>query len=312
MRALTEEDVGKLLSLEQLIPAVEAALVAFSRGEIQQPLRSVLPVPQHHGLWGLMPAVWGDLMGIKLVTLFEGNGANGLPTHQASIQLFSAVTGEPLLVMDGRLITELRTAAVTAVAVRLLTSPGVRSLAILGSGVQARSHLQALKLVRNFTDIRVWSRTAANAERFAIEAGGRSMPLEDAVRGADVVVSVASTETPLVHGASLKSNAFVAAVAAVGLKRRELDDDAMLASTVVVESRDSALAESGDIVSSGAPDLRRTRRTALWRSPVAPAGPPHRLQVARHRRYRSRRRPAGLRGAQSQKLTNSAPSRYLH
>lgn len=253
MRALTEEDVGKLLSLEQLIPAVEAALVAFSRGEIQQPLRSVLPVPQHHGLWGLMPAVWGDLMGIKLVTLFEGNGANGLPTHQASIQLFSAVTGEPLLVMDGRLITELRTAAVTAVAVRLLTSPGVRSLAILGSGVQARSHLQALRLVRNFTDIRVWSRTAANAERFAIEAGGRSMPLEDAVRGADVVVSVASTETPLVHGASLKSNAFVAAVAAVGLKRRELDDDAMLASTVVVESRDSALAESGDIVSSGAP-----------------------------------------------------------
>lgn len=251
MRVLTEEDVSKLLSLEQLIPAVEEALIAFSRGEIQQPVRSIVPLPQHHGLWGLMPVVWGDVMGIKLVTLYEGNLTRGLPTHQASIQLFSAVTGEPLIVMDGRLITELRTAAVSAVATRLLTAPDVRSLAILGSGVQARSHLKALQLVRDFTDVRVWSRTAANAERFAVETGAQSLPLEKVIRGADVVISVANTETAVVRGEWLKSNAFVAAVGAVGLHRRELDDDAMQSSTVVVESRESAVKESGDIVSSG-------------------------------------------------------------
>jgi thiomorpholine-carboxylate dehydrogenase len=254
---LTEEDVGKLLSLEQLISAVEHALIAFSRGEIQQPIRSVLPVPQHNGLWGLMPAVWGELMGIKLVTLFEDNAAHEIPTHQASIQIFSAVTGEPLVVMDGRLITELRTAAVSAIATRLLTAPDVRSLAILGSGVQARSHFKALQLVRNFTDVRVWSRTPAHAERFAkeipTEAGARCLPLEEAVRSADVVISVASTETPIVRGAWLESNAFVTAVGAVGLRRREVDDDAMQSAAVIVESRDSAIEESGDIVSSGAP-----------------------------------------------------------
>jgi ornithine cyclodeaminase/alanine dehydrogenase-like protein (mu-crystallin family) len=253
MRLLTEEDVSKLLSPEQLLPAVEAALIAFSRGEIQQPVRSILRVPQHHGGWGLMPAVWGDVMGIKLVTLFEDNAAHGLPTHQATIQLFSAITGEPLVVMDGRLITELRTAAVTAVAVRLLTSPDARSLAILGSGVQARSHLRALRLIRNFTDIRVWSRTPANAARFANEAGGLSLPLEETIRGADVIIAVANTETPLVHGAWLKPNAFVAAVGTVGLHRRELDDETMQSSSIIVESLDSALQESGDIVHSGAP-----------------------------------------------------------
>jgi ornithine cyclodeaminase/alanine dehydrogenase-like protein (mu-crystallin family) len=250
MRVLTEEDVSRLLSLEQLIPAVEQALIAFSRGEIQQPARSIMPVPQHQGLWGLMPAVWGDLMGIKLVTLYEHNTV--LPTHQASIQLFSAITGEPLVVMDGRLITELRTAAVSSVATRLLTSPDVRTLAILGSGVQARSHLKALQLVRSFTDIRVWSRTYANADRFAAEVGGRSLPLEEAIRGAEVVVSVANTEEPIVRGEWLRPDAFVAAVGAVGLRRRELDDDTMRSSIVVVESRESAMRESGDIVCAGA------------------------------------------------------------
>jgi len=251
MLVLSESDVRSLLSLEQLLPAMEAALTSLSRGGVQQPVRSILPIPQHQGMWGLMPVVWNEVMGIKLVTVFEENTAPGLSTHQATIQLFSAVTGEPLVVMDGRLITELRTAAVSAVATRLLTSPNVKSLAILGSGVQARSHLQALKLVRNFTDVRIWSRTSQNAAALAEEVGARATTLEEAQRDADVVVAVASTTTPVVHGAWLAPHAYVNAAGAVGPQRRELDDATMQA-TVIVESREAAVKESGDIISSGA------------------------------------------------------------
>jgi thiomorpholine-carboxylate dehydrogenase len=251
MLVLSEDDVRSLLSLEQLLPALEDALIALSQGKVQQPVRSVLPIPEHHGLWGLMPVVWKDVMAIKLVTVFEQNAAHNLPTHQASIQLFSAITGEPLAVMDGRLITELRTAAVSAIATRLLTSPDVTSLAILGSGVQARSHLRALALVRTFTDVRIWSPTAQHAAALAEEFGARATTLEAAQHEADVVVSVASTTTPIVHGAWLAPHTYVNAVGAVGPHRRELDDAAMNA-TIIVESREAALQESGDIISSGA------------------------------------------------------------
>jgi len=251
MLVLAESDVAKLLSLEQLLPAMEAALIALSRGEVRQPVRSSVPVPEQHGMWGLMPAVWDGFMGIKLVTVFEQNASRGLPTHQATIQLFSAVTGEPLVVMDGRLITELRTAAVSAVATRLLTSPDVKKLAVLGSGVQARSHLRALALVRNFAEIFIWSPTISHAAALAEEFGARAASLENATRDADVVVSVASTTTPIVHGAWLAPRAYVNAAGAVGLQRRELDDDAMRAS-IIVESREAALKESGDVAYSGA------------------------------------------------------------
>jgi thiomorpholine-carboxylate dehydrogenase len=230
---------------------MEAALTALSRGEVRQPVRSILPIPEHDGMWGLMPVVWNHVMGIKLVTVFEKNAAHGLPTHQATIQLFSATTGEPLALMDGRLITELRTAAVSAVATRLLTSPDVKTLAILGSGVQARSHVQALALVRNFTDIRIWSPTTQNAAKLAEEFGARPTTLEEAHREADVVVAVASTPTPIVRGAWLAPHAYVNAVGAVGPHRRELDDATMQAA-IIVESREAAQQESGDIRDSGA------------------------------------------------------------
>jgi hypothetical protein len=119
MLILDEAQVRRHLTYEALIPALESALIRFSAGEIAQPVRSVLPAPWHHGLFGIMPAVGADLMGVKLVTVFENNTA--LPTHQAVIQLFSATTGEPLATLDGRLITETRTAAVTAIAARLFT-----------------------------------------------------------------------------------------------------------------------------------------------------------------------------------------------
>jgi len=191
-------------------------------------------------------------MGVKLVTVYEQNAERGLPTHNATIQLFSSVTGEPLCMMDGRFITEMRTAAVSAVATRLLTAPDVRSLAMLGSGVQARSHLQALKLVRNFDDIRIWSRTAAHAQRLAEECGARATSLETALDGADVVISAASSPTPLLRGDLLRPNAFVIAMSAVGLHLREMDDATLRDTAVIVESRAAAQQESADIVQTGA------------------------------------------------------------
>jgi thiomorpholine-carboxylate dehydrogenase len=249
---ITEDQIREVLRLEQLIPAMEKALVDFSAGRVRQPVRSVIPVPEHNGVLGIMPAVYGDVMGAKLVTVYPGNGRLGLPTHLAMLLIFSASTGEPLAAMDARLITELRTAAVTAVATNLLAPAGARSLAILGSGVQARSHLEALRLVRPFDDVHVWSRTAANAQRFAGEMNATAAPsVEAAVRDADVVVTVTAASEPVLRGAWLKPGALVNAVGAVGPKRRELDEEAMQAG-IVVESRESALRESGDILLAGA------------------------------------------------------------
>lgn len=251
MEFLDEEKVRALLTYEALIPAVERALIGMSTGRVRQPLRSVMRIPEHEGILGLMPASDGELIGIKLVTIYERNVQQ--PTHQAVIQLFSAKTGEPLAAMDGRLITEMRTAAVSAAAVRVLARREARVLAILGSGVQARSHLQAPRMVRNFEEMRVWSRTEEHAARFAEQFGARAMATaEAAVRGADVVVSATSTHQPLVRGEWLSKGALVCAVGAVGPEKRELDDAAMNG-TVVVESREAALKESGDLIGSGAP-----------------------------------------------------------
>src|SRR5450631_4128015 len=181
----SEGAVRKVLHYEDLIPAMERALIDFSSGKVLQPVRSILPVAQYHGFFGIMPAVYGDIMGAKLVTLFPGNAGIGLPTHQGIIVLLRATTGEPFAVLDGRLITEMRTAAVTAVATKLLANPNASVLAILGSGVQARAHWEALRLVRKFREVRIWSRNPKHAQALAEEIGGTATSAEDAVHGAD-------------------------------------------------------------------------------------------------------------------------------
>ena len=248
---LDEAAIGRVLRLEDLIPAMELALADFSSGRVQQPVRSIITLPQYAGFMGIMPAVYGDIMGAKLVNLYPNNGARGLPTHLAIIAVFRSETGEPLAVMDGRLITELRTAAVSAAATKLLASPKAKSLAILGSGVQARAHFRALALVRKFDDVRVWSRDSQHAQAFAAEIGATATSAEDAVRGADVVVTCTNSPEPIVRGAWLKPGVLVNAVGAVGPKRRELDDEAM-GGAVVVDSRDAAAQESGDVLLAGA------------------------------------------------------------
>ena len=244
---LSEEQVRAVLSYDDLIPAIRQALMALSAGQVVQPLRSVMRVASHGGWFAVMPAVYGGVMGAKMVTFYPGNAELRKHTHMAMIQLFRSDTGEPLAVMDGRLITEMRTAAVSAVAVDCLAARDAKVLGILGSGVQARSHVQALSRVRRFEEIRVWSRSEENARRFAEEVGAKVTTAEGAVSGADVVLTLTSSPVPVLQGRWLKKDALVCAVGAVTPDRRELDEEAMRGA-VVVESREAAMREPGDIL----------------------------------------------------------------
>jgi ornithine cyclodeaminase/alanine dehydrogenase-like protein (mu-crystallin family) len=249
---LDEEQVRKHLRMEDLIPAMEKALIDFSAGKVTQPVRSVITVDPPGGFFGMMPALTPEGLGIKIVTFYATNTERGIPTHMATIFLVDPETGAPLAVMDGTLITEMRTAAVSAAATKLLAPPDAKILAILGSGVQARSHVEALKLVRRFEEIRVWSPTAAHAEGFAKEVGAKAMSAEEAVRGADVVVTATNSKTAVLKGSWLKPGCHVNAVGACRPGWRELDDDAMTKSVVFVDSREAAMKESGDVILSGA------------------------------------------------------------
>jgi len=211
---LDEHKVRQHLRMPDLIPTMEKALIEFSGGKVVQPVRSIVKVEPPGGFFGVMPALSPAGLGIKLVTFYPPNAERGLPTHMAMILLFDRETGAPLAVMDGRLITEMRTAAVSAVATNLLASREARVFAILGSGVQARSHVEALRIVRPIDEIRVWSRTEANAQNFASEIGGQAMSPEDAVRGADIIVTVTSSTIPVLKGEWLKDGSHVNAVGA--------------------------------------------------------------------------------------------------
>src|SRR5438876_4933279 len=248
---LDEEQVRQHLRMEELIPAMEKALIDFSAGKVTQPVRSVITVNPPGGFFGMMPALTPEGLGIKIVTFYATNAERGIPTHMATIFLVDPETGAPLAVMDGRLITEMRTAAVSAAATKLLASPDAKILAILGSGVQARSHVEALRLVRSFEEIRVWSPTKAHAERFAKEIGAKAMPAEEAVRDADVVVTATNSKTAVLKGSWLRPGCHVNAVGACRPNWRELDDDTMT-NVVFVDSREAAMKESGDIILSGA------------------------------------------------------------
>jgi len=246
-----ETAVRSVLRYEELIPAMEQALADFSAGKVVQPVRSVLNVAEHRGFFGVMPVVYGDLMGAKLVTLYPRNAGTALPTHQGIIAVLKATTGEPLAVMDGRLITEMRTAAVTAVAVKHLAPSNSRVLTILGSGVQARAHFAALGVIRKFDEVRLWSRNREHAQALADEIGAMSTTAQSAVEGADVVITVTHASEPVLHGAWLRPEVLVNAVGAAGATNREVDD-ATMQGTVIVDSREAAKVESGEILMSGA------------------------------------------------------------
>jgi alanine dehydrogenase len=244
---LEESAVGRLLRVEEVIPAMERALADFSSGTVVQPVRTMLPVAEHGGFLGLMPAYTGSALGAKLVAFYPRN--TSVPTHHATILLFEPETGEPLVTMDGRLITEVRTAAVSAVATDHLARAAASVLAIIGSGVQASSHLEALRLVREFREVRVWSprRAVAFAEEHGVDAAASA---EEAVRGADVVVTATTSPTPVLSGEWLSPGAHINAVGAPRPDWRELDDEVLRRAKVYVDSREAAMKESGDVIAA--------------------------------------------------------------
>src|SRR5437016_1074182 len=206
---LDEQAVHAVLRWDQLIAEMEVALAALSRGRVIQTLRSMITIEEGKRVLAILPAVAENGVGLKAVSFYPGNAGTAVPTHLAMILLFRPDTGEPLAVMDGRLITKMRTAAVSAAVTKYLAAPDSRVLALLGSGVQAHAHLQALSRVRQFEEVRVWSRTPAHAERFAQRHHAKATALEDAVRGADVIVTATNALEPILQGAWLKPGAHV-------------------------------------------------------------------------------------------------------
>lgn len=246
MEYFEEAKVRRLLRIPELIAAMRKVLAEFSAGQWQQPVRGVLG--QHGGFFGVMPAS-GESMGIKMVTFYPNN--TELPTHMAVIALFDPKTGAPLALMDGRYITEMRTAAVSAVATDALAARDAKVLTLLGAGVQAHAHLEVLPHVRRFEEIRIWNHHPEKAERFAEEHGLKAMKLDSAVRDADVVVTATSAREAVLRGEWLKPGAHVNAVGASRPDWRELDDAAMR-NVVIVDSYEGARNESGDVILSGA------------------------------------------------------------
>jgi thiomorpholine-carboxylate dehydrogenase len=245
-----EAAVAAALTWEPLIDVMEAAMISFSAGEVAQPVRQMVPVPGRDAIIAAMPAV-GEAMAVKVVTLYHDNAGTDIPTHQAVILVFDKDNGAPLAVLDGRLITEMRTAATTAAAVRKLAVPNPKVLAILGSGVQARAHFEALSVVRRFEEVRLWARNPEHGRKAATDMGATFVPdAEQAVRGADVAVCATSATAPILKGEWIAPGAFVASVGWNTADGRELDDAAM-ANTVIVESVDAARDQAGDVRGSG-------------------------------------------------------------
>jgi alanine dehydrogenase len=254
---LSEQDVRSILSMDDLIATMEVALAQFSTGAVQQPLRTVLQVGAQHAFFGVMPAATSlpASLGTKLVTVFGSNTAVGLPTHLATIVLLDPSTGALLAVMDGRYITEARTAAVSAVSANLLAKADAGVLAIIGSGVQARSHLEAFARARRLTQVRVWSPSPERREQFVREMRSQvEAPIaaatsgQEAVDGADLIALVTASREPVLRNDWVADGAHVCAVGACRPDQREMDTALVTRGRVFVDSRAGALAEAGDIV----------------------------------------------------------------
>lgn len=250
---LSEADVRAALTLPDVIGVMEQALASFSARSVAQPVRTAIELRDRE-FFALMPAYdpGHGLLGAKLVSVVPRNASRGLHTHLASISLFNPDTGELMAVMDGRWITEIRTAAVSAVSVRHVARGDAAVLAILGAGVQARSHVQAMSQVRRFRTIRAWSPTAEHLQRFAAEYSVEaSRSAAEAVRGADVIVLATSSVTPAIESAWVSPGAHVIAIGACRPSQREIDPALVERARLIVDSKEAALQESGDVIPFG-------------------------------------------------------------
>lgn len=253
---LTDDEIRTLLRMDVCVELMAGALASLTRGDAHQPLRTIVRPAGAAGILGLMPAYrtgpGGPVYGLKTIGVFPGNPARGLDAHQGSVILFDGESGRTLALMNASAITAIRTAAVSGVATRLLARAEAGDLAIIGSGVQARSHLAAMACVRRLRRVRVASRSPEHARRLAAEAAGLACPVEAvpdaeaALQGADLVVTATSAAEPVVKRAWIAPGAHLNAVGASTRAARELDGATMAAARLFVDRRESALAEAGD------------------------------------------------------------------
>lgn len=255
IRVINQQQVRQLLPMDECIDLMAEALRTLSLGNAVQPLRTATWLPDRSGLLGIMPGYLGQprALGVKVVTVFPHNHGTGYDSHQGAVILFDIEHGQPLAILDASEITAIRTAAVSAVSTNILAREDARCLTLLGSGVQAKTHLEAIQLVRTLQEVRVWSRTSDHATEFAQRESARydlqinavESP-RDAVDGADVICTVTGAREPVLHGQWISPGAHINAVGACTPDARELDTDAVVNSRLFVDRLESALNESGD------------------------------------------------------------------
>jgi ornithine cyclodeaminase len=254
---LAGDDVARLLPMCDCIDIMAATLAGLAAENAVQPLRTVIALPDGRGSLYTMPAHAGSppALAVKLVTVFPGNESGPLPTHQGVVVLFDAADGRPVALIDAAEVTAIRTAAVSAVATSALANGDAGDLALIGAGVQARTHLEAMLAVRPIRRVRVWSRTADRAHAFAQREsrrhGIRIEPVAgpgEAVDGADLICTVSAASSPVIHGDRIAAGAHINAVGASTSGTRELDTTTIVRARVFVDQIEAALAEAGDLI----------------------------------------------------------------
>ena len=259
MQALivNHQEVRQWLPMGECMDVMAETLKTLSRGNAVNPLRQAMWLPDKSGLIGMMPAYLGDteVMGLKAISVFPGNHTTDYDSHQGTVMLFETVNGRLLAMMDAGKITAIRTAAVSGVATRLLARQDASDLAILGSGVQAGTHLEAMQVARKITGVRVWSQHFEHAKNFADQASAsHSIPIsafgtvEEAVDGADIICTVTSATEPILQGNWISPGTHINAVGSSVAFARELDTAAVVKSKLFGDRRESTLNEAGDFL----------------------------------------------------------------
>jgi ornithine cyclodeaminase len=256
MLILNEAEVEELLPMSECISVMEEAFIALARGEVDQPLRTIFRPPNVKGVMAMMPAFRAGqfpLFGLKAICVFPGNAAIGKDAHQGGVMLFDGVTGELLALVNASAITAIRTAAVSALATRVLSKNDANDLAIIGAGVQARAHLSAMACVRKLSRVRISARRLESAEHFAKEMQPQfPFPIEPveiseaAVRGADLIVTATTSREPVLKHEWISLGTHINAIGTFSPKAREIDTATMVAASLFVDRRESALNEAGD------------------------------------------------------------------
>jgi ornithine cyclodeaminase/alanine dehydrogenase-like protein (mu-crystallin family) len=257
MRIITEKEVPGLLPMHECMDVMAGALSTLARGGAILPLRPLMRIPQKAGILGMMPAYMEtpDALGVKIITVFNGNHGTEYDSHQGVVLLFEADHGSIVAVIDASSVTAIRTAAVSGVATRLLARADAHDLCIIGSGVQARTHLEAMLVARPVTRVRVWSRNADSARAFArAESTRHGIVVEAfesaprAVEGADIICTTTSSREPVLQGEWIAPGAHINAVGSSTSTARELDSAAVVRASLYVDRRESTLNEAGDFL----------------------------------------------------------------